>query len=95
MVLSEAGASEMAIVSTKVAGIPEIVRGADTGLTVPIGDVAALVEALRQLATNRDLRLDLGRRAMAHVARNYDAAANADRLLGLLKAEADAARRKA
>lgn len=95
MVLSEAGASEMAIVSTTVAGIPEIIRNADTGLTVPVGDAAALTEALKELATNPGLRLDLGKRAMIHVTRNYDARANADRLLGLLKAEADAARRNA
>lgn len=95
MVLSEAGASGMAIVSTTVAGIPEIVRDTDTGLTVSIGDVAALTEALKQLATNPELRLALGARALAHVTRNFDARANADRLLGLMKAEADATRRKA
>jgi glycosyltransferase involved in cell wall biosynthesis len=94
MVLSEAGASGMAIISTRVAAIPEIVRDRDTGLTVPIGDVAALTEVLLELATNLDLRLNLGACAMAHVTRNFDARTNADRLLGLLKAEADAARRK-
>lgn len=94
MVLSEAGASGMAIISTGVAAIPEIVRNMETGLTVPIGDVAALKEALNELATNPDLRLTLGAQAMAHVTRNFDARANADRLLGLLKAEADAARKK-
>ncbi len=90
MVLSEAGASQMAIVSTNVAGIPEIVRDSDTGLTVPVGDAAALAAALRELATNSDLRLDIGQRAMDHVARHYNARTNADRLLQLLKAEADA-----
>lgn len=94
MVLSEAGASQMAIVSTNVAGIPEIVRDEDTGLTVPVGDAAALEAALRGLATNADLRLDIGQRAMDHVARHYDARTNAARLLELLKAEADAAKSK-
>lgn len=95
MVLSEAGASGMAIVSTQVAGIPEIVRNKDTGLTVPVGNAAALTEALKDLATNPALRIDLGNRAVDHVTRNLDARTNAGRLLGLLKAEADAARRKA
>ena len=92
MVLSEAGASGMAIISTDVAGIPEIVRNGETGLTVPVGDAASLTQALRGLATNPALRMTLGERAMAHVARHYDAPTNASLLLDLLKAEANAAR---
>jgi glycosyltransferase involved in cell wall biosynthesis len=92
MVLSEAGASGMAIISTNVAAIPEIIRTGETGLTVPAGDAVALTRALRDLATNPVLRTILGERAMAHVTRHYDAPTNASRLLGLLKAEANAAR---
>jgi glycosyltransferase involved in cell wall biosynthesis len=92
MVLSEAGASGMAIISTNVAAIPEIIRNGETGLTVPAGDAVFLTQALRDLLTNPAFRTTLGERAMAHVARHYDAPTNANRLLGLLKAEADAAR---
>jgi glycosyltransferase involved in cell wall biosynthesis len=92
MVLSEAGASGMAIISTNVAGIPEIVRNGETGLTVPVGDAVSLTQALRDLATNPALRMTVGEQAMAHVTRHYDAPTNARRLLGLLKAEANAAR---
>jgi glycosyltransferase involved in cell wall biosynthesis len=92
MVLSEAGASGMAIISTNVAAIPEIVRNGETGLTVPAGDAVSLTQALRDLATNPTLRMTLGERAMAHVTLRYDAPTNASRLLGLLKAEANAAR---
>lgn len=90
MVLSEAGAAEMAIVSTSVAGIPEIILNRETGLTVPVGDAGALTRALRDLATNPALRLSLGKRALAHVTRHYDAPTNASLLLNLLKAEANA-----
>jgi glycosyltransferase involved in cell wall biosynthesis len=92
MVLSEAGASGMAIISTNVAAIPEIVRNGETGLTVPTNDTVSLTQALRDLATNPALRMILGERAMAHVTRHYNAPTNASRLLGLLKAEANAAR---
>jgi glycosyltransferase involved in cell wall biosynthesis len=92
MVLSEAGAAGMAIISTNVAAIPEIVRNGETGLTVPAGDAVSLTQALRDLATNPTLRMSLGERAMAHVSRQYDAPSNANRLLDLLKAEANAAR---
>src|SRR5712671_6673822 len=70
MVLSEAGAAGMAIISTNVAAIPEIVRNGETGLTVPAGDAASLTQALRDLATNPTLRMALGERVMAHVTRH-------------------------
>jgi glycosyltransferase involved in cell wall biosynthesis len=92
MVLSEAGASGMAIISTNVAAIPEFVRNGETGLTVPAGDAASLTQAFRDLATNPAFRMLLGERAMAHASRHYDAPTNANRLLGLLKSEANAAR---
>jgi glycosyltransferase involved in cell wall biosynthesis len=92
MVLSEAGAAGMAIVSTNIAGIPEIVRPGDTGLLVPPGDTAALTDALKLLVTNAEQRLTFGSRAAAHVARHFDAETNVGRLLDLLKAEADLAR---
>jgi glycosyltransferase involved in cell wall biosynthesis len=88
MVLSEAGASGLAIVSTNVAGIPEIVQDGRTGLVVPPGDVPALVQALRSLLENPELCLDLGSRATQHVAQAYDAEKNSARLLQLLKSEA-------
>ena len=92
MVLSEAGAAGMAVVSTTVAAIPEIVREGQTGLTVPAGDARALEAALRRLVQQPELRLELGERAKAHVTRTYDAASNANLLLKLLKAEVDAVR---
>jgi glycosyltransferase involved in cell wall biosynthesis len=92
MVLSEAGASGMAIISTNVGAIPELVRDGETGLIVPAGDAASLTQALRDLVTNPALRMKLGEGAVAHVTRHYDASTNASRLLSLLKTEADAAR---
>jgi glycosyltransferase involved in cell wall biosynthesis len=92
MVLSEAGATGMAIISTNVAAIPEFLRNGETGVMVPTGDPASLTRAIRDLATNPTLRTSLGERAMAHVSRHYDASTNASRLVGLLKAEANAAR---
>lgn len=92
MVLSEAGAAGMAIISTNVAAIPEIVKHGETGLTTAPGDAAALVDAVRQLATDSELRARLGTNAIAHVTREYDATKNALRLLDLLKTEADLAR---
>jgi len=95
LVLSEAGAAGMAVLSTDVAAIPEIVRNNETGLIVPAGDTAAISEALRRLAASPDLRMRLAERAMAHVNREYDAEKNSGRLLDLLKDHADIARTQA
>jgi glycosyltransferase involved in cell wall biosynthesis len=92
MVLSEAGAAGLAVVSTQLAAIPEVVRDGETGLLAPVGDTKALEEALRQLVLQPELRLRMGERAVAHVAREYDAQKNAGRLLDLLKGEVDLAR---
>ena len=61
----------MAVLSTHMAAIPEIVRNNETGLIVPAGDTAAMSEALRRLAASPDLRMSLAERAMAHVNREY------------------------
>jgi glycosyltransferase involved in cell wall biosynthesis len=92
MVLSEAGASGLPVVSTRIAGIPEIVEEGTTGFLVPAGDVPALTDALKSLVRNPQLRLSQGERAIDAVTREFDALRNARRLLTLLKQEADMAR---
>jgi glycosyltransferase involved in cell wall biosynthesis len=84
MVLSEAGAAALPLVSTAVAGIPEIARDGETGLLVPIGDAAALGVALRRLVDDPALRRRLGEGAAALVDARYDAEANACKLVELL-----------
>lgn len=61
--LVEAMASGMAVLSTRHAGIPEIVRDGIDGLLVREGDRSALTRALLQLAADSDLRRQLGRSA--------------------------------
>jgi glycosyltransferase involved in cell wall biosynthesis len=84
MVLSEAGAAGLALVSTAVAGIPEIVDDGVTGLLVPTGDIEALEVALTRLAEQPELRRRLGAAAAARVATRYDAPANCAELVDLL-----------
>lgn len=92
MVLSEAGAAGMAVVSTRLAAIPEVVRDGETGLLVPVGDGNALTAALRRLIADPALRLSLGERAVVHVSARYDTRKNSRRLLELLKSEVDVVR---
>jgi glycosyltransferase involved in cell wall biosynthesis len=84
MVLSEAGAVGLPLVSTDVGAISEIVRPERTGLLVAPHDVEALAAALGRLAGDPDLRRKLGEEARRLVGQEYDAARNARRLVELL-----------
>ncbi len=90
MVLSEASAAEMPLITTKVGGLPEIAHHEETGLLVPTGSVPALLDALRRLLANPIERVEMGQRARALVQREFDAEQNTVKLLTLLKQVADA-----
>ena len=91
MVLSEAGAAGLPMVSTNVAAIPELVLDSKTGYIVPPGDVPSLRDALRKLIVDADLRQAQATAATSAVSQNYSAADNAQQLLMLLKETADKA----
>src|SRR5438552_16020333 len=59
-VIVEAMASARPVVSTRLAGIPELVIDGETGLLVSPADTAALTEALQQLLCDRELRVRYG-----------------------------------
>jgi glycosyltransferase involved in cell wall biosynthesis len=84
MVLSEAGAAGLPLVSTAVAGIPEIVRDGETGIVVSVDDAAALTHALRMLVADPAMRQRLGAAAQRLVTSEFDADQNARRLVDVL-----------
>ncbi|MEM7127651.1 MAG: glycosyltransferase family 4 protein [Chloroflexota bacterium] len=85
MVLSEAGAVGLPLISTDVAAISEIVRDGETGLLVPPGDVPALSKALQTMVDDKSFRTMCGQNAAALVRQNFDGEKNAFQLLDLLK----------
>jgi glycosyltransferase involved in cell wall biosynthesis len=84
MVLSEAGAAGLPLVSTDVGAIHEIVRPEQTGLLVPPNDPVALAAALERLAREPSWRRALGANALQLVRDDFNAATNASRLVDLL-----------
>ena len=84
MVLSEAGATGLPLVSTAVAAIPEIVRHGQTGLVVPTGDATALHCALSALVADPQKRKCLGDAARELVVDQYDAFKNATAIVELM-----------
>jgi glycosyltransferase involved in cell wall biosynthesis len=72
MFLLESMACGIPVISTRVGGVPEVVSDGKTGILVPIGDAhSGLVEALRRLALDPNLREKMGMEAAAHVRANF------------------------
>lgn len=59
-VITEAMASRLSVVSTRLAGVPEMVAHQQTGLLVEPGDEAGLADALEQIAADPALATRLG-----------------------------------
>jgi len=72
LVLMEAQATGLPIISTNTGGIPESIRDGETGFLVPERDVDSLAERLCFLIEHRHLRIQMGRAGRAHVEQNYD-----------------------
>src|SRR6185369_9671296 len=59
----EAAACATPVVASNSPGIRESVRDGETGFLVPHGDIGAMANAMRRLATSRKLVTDLGAQA--------------------------------
>jgi colanic acid/amylovoran biosynthesis glycosyltransferase len=84
VVLMEAMASELPVLTTGIAGIPELVQDFATGLLVRPGDALALADGLARLDDDPELRAALGRSGRQHVLRYYTPERNARALRSLL-----------
>ncbi len=62
-------------VATRVGGIPEVLRGGESGLLVPFGDAKALARSVESLIADPKLRASLGATAQAQAKRNFSAEA--------------------
>jgi glycosyltransferase involved in cell wall biosynthesis len=88
-VLVEAMAMGLPVVSTTVAGVPELVEHERTGLLVPEQDPAALATAIERLMDSPSLRDSLGRNARADVCARFDRKRNVQDLLRILDPSTD------
>jgi glycosyltransferase involved in cell wall biosynthesis len=70
--LMEAMAMRCPVVSTRIAGIPELIENGDTGLLVSAGAVGELVHALRRLLDDETLRHGLGSRGREKVLSDFN-----------------------
>ncbi len=72
VVLMEAMACELAVIATRVGGIPELVEDGVSGLLVDPASSASLAQAIESLAQNAEKRRCLGRAARRVVCDRYD-----------------------
>lgn len=87
VVIMEAFALGRPVVSTYIAGIPELVEPNNSGWLVPSGSVKALVEAMIEVLQSPTSRLSqMGNTGASKVALQHNAAIEASKLAQLLKA---------
>ncbi|MGH2492718.1 MAG: glycosyltransferase family 4 protein [Candidatus Limnocylindria bacterium] len=84
VVLMEAGAAGLPVISTGVGALREAARDRENALVVAADDGAALRAAIERLADDEDLRRRMGRAGHQLARSKFDADRNNDVLLGLL-----------
>jgi glycosyltransferase involved in cell wall biosynthesis len=70
-VIAEAMATGKPVVSTTVAGIPELVANGEAGLLVPPRDARALADAMEQFVRDENLRGDFGRAGRLRIEQKF------------------------
>jgi glycosyltransferase involved in cell wall biosynthesis len=89
VVLMEALGLGRPVITTHVAGIPELVQDGVNGWLVPAGSIEALTDALQQSLTLPIARLtEMGRSGAVRVAGRHDAAREAEKLAVLFQSSA-------
>ncbi len=83
VVLMEAMAKELPVLTTRIMGIPELVDDGVSGLLVPPGNVERLMEAIVTLAGDAELRRRMGAEGRRKVCQEYDVASNGRQLLAV------------
>lgn len=83
LVLLEAMAMALPVVTTRVGLVPEVVEPAGTGLVVEARDVSAMAGAVRALLSDGELREQLGSLARAHAEQAFTLEAMVDAYLRL------------
>jgi len=87
VVLMEAMAMGVPVVTTAVTGLPELVIDGKTGLVGEPLNAQSIASKLEQIAKNPELGLTLTRQAKAHVDQNFTQIDNAKKLGDLMYAE--------
>jgi glycosyltransferase involved in cell wall biosynthesis len=83
VVMVEAAAMGLPVISTPVGGIPELVNNGRTGLLVPERDAEHLAEAIKKLILDKELRKEMGRNGRLWVEKEFDIKKNAAKIASI------------
>ncbi|MBK1441652.1 glycosyltransferase [Parapedobacter sp. ISTM3] len=78
--ITEAGAMQLPVISTRHAGIPRIVIDNVTGILVEERDVDGMASAIAKLAKDNKLALKMGQAARQHIEKNFSKELSMERL---------------
>jgi glycosyltransferase involved in cell wall biosynthesis len=81
----------VAVLSTRMSGIPELILDGETGVLVTPGDSAALSDALRRLLEDRALRAKLAQAGFERVRSHFSMHDGIDSLSKLFQPQSTAA----
>lgn len=84
-VITEAMAAQLPVVSTRLAGIPEMVIDGKTGFLVAPGDAAAVADAVRKLLSHPDQARSMGAAGRRHAESVFSEEVTIPQLLALLR----------
>ena len=85
LVCMEALAAGLPLVTTRVGGLPDMVREGETGYLMDIDDATRLGDALEQLVTNPALRTTMSETCRADAVRRFSRRENARRLFEFVR----------
>lgn len=80
VVILEAMAMQLPVVSTPVSGIPEVIENGETGLLVEPGNAGELAQAIQRLHSDPGLRSRLGTTGRNFVTKQFDISSTVDQL---------------
>jgi len=86
VVLMEAMAARVPVVTTQVAGIPELVENGVSGVLVPPGDAGALARSIAALLADPERRMRIGIAGREKVVAQFNIATEAAWLAEILQA---------
>ncbi|MEL6381815.1 MAG: glycosyltransferase family 4 protein [Cyanobacteria bacterium J06626_18] len=85
VVLMEAMAASVPVLTTQIAGVPELVEHGESGWLVPPGDQQSLADSLAMLVEDTDLRKRLGESGRAKVASDFNVETEAKKLADIFR----------
>ena len=85
VVLMEAMAAGLPVITSRIAGIPELVKHGESGLLTAPGNLAQLTTALREILTEPETRQKMGQLGRARVLADFNSKEEAARLSSLIQ----------